>query len=404
MITILLVDDIPNTRENLKQLLSFEEDLVVIGNAGNGEQAIQKARELKPNIILMDVNMPVMDGISATEIISRELPQCSVIIISIQGEADYLRRAMQAGAHEYLIKPFTGDELVNSIRRVDALMNKKSHSVDSLEPETMSGTQAQIAVVVSGKGGSGKTFIAINLATVLRMTTSKRVCLLDLDLQFGDVVSMLDISHAQNITDLAKAEGDITWNLIAETLTDGPLGMYVLPALFSPETGDIIQAKHVRQILQSLRQQFDYIVIDTGGQLSEPTLEALDAANKVLVIGNMNLAALKDTRLMLRMLELLQVNKDNIAVIINGIDAQAVYDNSSIEQNLRFPITHRLPSDARLVNKSLYRGTPVVISDFDSEISQSLNQMTRTLFPPVVDAPAEPKSNAKNSRLFGLLR
>ena len=125
MIRLLIVDDISSTRDNLQKLLSFEEDIEVAGTASDGREGLEAAHRLQPDIVLTDVNMPVMDGIELTETLASELPTSPVIIMSVQGERDYLRRAMQAGAREFLIKPFSHDELVAAIRRVYQLEQKK---------------------------------------------------------------------------------------------------------------------------------------------------------------------------------------------------------------------------------------------------------------------------------------
>jgi pilus assembly protein CpaE len=117
-ISLLIVDDIPETRDNLRKLLYFEPDIEIAGLASNGREAIQAAKALQPNIILMDINMPDMDGIAASEEIGRVAPVTQVIMMSVQSEADYLRRSMLAGAMDFLTKPFTSEELVSSIRRV----------------------------------------------------------------------------------------------------------------------------------------------------------------------------------------------------------------------------------------------------------------------------------------------
>lgn len=125
VINVLIVDDISSTLENLGKLLSFEEDIEVVATATNGREAVEQAKALSPDVVLMDVNMPEMDGIQATEVLASEAPHSPVIIMSVQGERDYLRRAMQSGAREFLIKPFSGDELVASIRRVHQLEQRK---------------------------------------------------------------------------------------------------------------------------------------------------------------------------------------------------------------------------------------------------------------------------------------
>ena len=108
-INVLIVDDIPETRENVRKLLQFEPDVKVIGHAGSGEEAISMAKEMRPDVVLMDINMPDADGIMASQTITTTVPETQVIIMSVQSEADYIRRAMLAGARDFLMKPFSGD-------------------------------------------------------------------------------------------------------------------------------------------------------------------------------------------------------------------------------------------------------------------------------------------------------
>src|SRR5215217_455650 len=117
-IKVLIVDDIPETRDHLSKLLGFESDVEVVGAAAGGPEAIEMATALKPDVVLMDINMPGMDGITATEKLAADVPTAAVIMMSVQGEADYLRRSMLAGAREFLVKPFSSDELTASIRQV----------------------------------------------------------------------------------------------------------------------------------------------------------------------------------------------------------------------------------------------------------------------------------------------
>ena len=108
-IQVLIVDDISETRDHLAKLLGFEPDIQVVGTASSGADAIAQAASILPDVILMDINMPDMDGIAATERLSAQVPSAAVVMMSVQGEADYLRRSMLAGAREFLVKPFSSD-------------------------------------------------------------------------------------------------------------------------------------------------------------------------------------------------------------------------------------------------------------------------------------------------------
>ena len=93
-IRVLIVDDIAETRENIRKLLQFESDVEVVGAARSGKEGIQFAHEMDPDVILMDINMPDVDGITATENIRQKMPHIQVVILSVQGDQNYMRRAM----------------------------------------------------------------------------------------------------------------------------------------------------------------------------------------------------------------------------------------------------------------------------------------------------------------------
>src|SRR5690606_10050911 len=100
--------------------------------AASGEEAIMLAGELSPDVVLMDINMPGIDGIKATEEISLSVPDTIVIIMSVQGETEYVRMAMAAGARDYLCKPFGGDELCETITKAYENEKKRREKITPL--------------------------------------------------------------------------------------------------------------------------------------------------------------------------------------------------------------------------------------------------------------------------------
>src|SRR5450756_1470057 len=173
-IHVLIVDDIPETRDHLAKLLGFEKDIEVVGAAASGAEALQMAARLLPDVVLMDINMPDMDGITATELLSAQVPTTAIVMMSVQGEADYLRRSMLAGAREFLVKPFSSDELTSAIRQVHTREREKQTRMAPLAATplaagafssgTGSGEPGLVVAVFSPKGGVAKTTVAVNLA------------------------------------------------------------------------------------------------------------------------------------------------------------------------------------------------------------------------------------------------
>ena len=117
-IRVLIADDQTLMREGLQTLLELSPGIRVVGQAGDGEEAVALARELRPDVVVMDVRMPVMDGVEATRHIRRELPDTQVIILSTFDDDEYIFEGLAAGARGYLLKDVSSKELAEAIRRV----------------------------------------------------------------------------------------------------------------------------------------------------------------------------------------------------------------------------------------------------------------------------------------------
>ncbi|NMB60537.1 MAG: response regulator transcription factor [Chloroflexi bacterium] len=118
-IRVLLADDQRLMRDGLRTLLELEDDLEVVGEAENGRAALELAASLRPDVVLMDVRMPVMDGVEATRQLAASLPECRVIILTTFDDESIIFEGLRAGALGYLLKDVSGEELASAIREVN---------------------------------------------------------------------------------------------------------------------------------------------------------------------------------------------------------------------------------------------------------------------------------------------
>ena len=380
-ITVLIVDDIANTREDIKRLLYFEDDIEVVGEAGDGQEACAVATELRPDVILMDINMPRMDGIEATEHISVEVPESAIIIVSIQGEQEYLRKAMSAGAREYLIKPFTASELADGIRRVSESHRRRNLHLIGAKPTVPPRKQAPRGKLITffcTKGGVGKTTLASNLAVCLAQDTGKSVALLDLDLTAGDVTVMLNIIARGTIADLVQEHDQIDFSLVDSFLVPHLSGAKILPAPASPEQAELVHVPHVEQIIKTLKDNFDYIIVDTSPLYSDINLSILEGSDQVCLVLNQDLTSLRHVKSALDILKTLSYGK-RVNVLLNQHSSESGIKAADLEKTLGLNMAAIIPEDQKIVRAAINKGLPFVLTQANSKVAISVRDLINIL-------------------------
>lgn len=391
-IRVLIVDDIAETRENLRKLLSFDANIEVVGAAASGQEGIALVKEYHPHVVLMDINMPGMDGITATEIIQKEAPATQVVMLSVQGETDYLRRAMMAGARDFLTKPPSGDELMSTIRRVYEMGKERmvlhpaaAPSAEGVIPAKARQLQGEVVAVFSPKGGVGCTTVAVNLAIALqkRMGSARKVCLLDANVQFGNVGVMLNMQTNRSLADLAPHVNDMDSDLLNSVMVAHGSGIKVLLAPPDPETAEAVLtgsssdngvggASMISAILELMRTEFDIVVVDMWNWLDDISLTILDTAALILLVIMPNIPSIKNARLFLEVARRLNYLPDKIALVLNGVDRRMGFGAEQIERALTVPIAAQIPLDEQAVLLSVNYGVPFIVRDESRPISQSL--------------------------------
>jgi pilus assembly protein CpaE len=368
---VLVVDDLAETRENLMKLLSFEDDIEVVGAAPDGRLAVETTRALKPDLVLMDITMPTMDGIAAAEAIRAECPTAQVIMMSVHDESETLRRAMLAGAREFLVKPFGADELVTAIRRVAE--RKRADATTSHRPTApQERAGGRVLSVFSPKGGVGRTTIACNLAVALKQSTGKKVALVDGNFQFGDVGVVLNLQPTKTIVDLLPHVADIDAELVGDVVLRHGSGVDVLLAPTRPEMAELVNADYLKRILGKMREVYDYVVVDTAPSFSETMLAALDLSDRIFVILTVEMPAIKNTRLFLEVAGQLGYGREKLSLVLNRADSTGGVDVGEIERSLGHKIPAKIVSDGRLVTYALNQGEPFVLLNRKAEVTRGL--------------------------------
>jgi pilus assembly protein CpaE len=378
-IRILIADDIEETRNVIKKILSLnKENIEVVGEAENGEEVVSLIPKVKPDIVLMDINMPVLNGLEATEKITMEYPSIMVIIMSVQAESEYLKKAMFHGAKEYIIKPFDYDTLIGTITTTYEKYKERQVKIIATAEASRN---SRVISFFSSKGGVGKSILALNSAIVLSKEENKKILLIDMDLQFGDISMLVNQYNKKTILD-AIDDGQIdSYENIKPYLFKYNDNFDILFAPGKPEAAEYIVKETVEKIMNCVNKQYDVIVVDTGINFNDNTLYILDMAQKIILVSTMEIVALKNTKLGLKVMESLGYDKDKVKLVINRFNSSYGITKKEVEEAFKDGIFATIPDEEKVVTTSVNKGIPVCEDKkyFKLKIGKAIQEMCKYL-------------------------
>jgi len=376
-ITVLLVDDNEDTRLGTQRLLEVEDDRIqIVGIAENGLEAIEQVKHLNPHVVLMDINMPVMDGLTATARIHEEAPRSMVIIVSVQDDPTYMREAFRAGAVDFVAKPISSEELAAAIERA---FNKIPPDVPvpapgrpGMQPGAPGyafggpSEEGHVIGIVGPKGGVGKTTLAVNLGIgLLRQHSDKRVAVVDGNLFFGDVGVFLNTRGAYSTVDLALMAEDpdqLDPQTIESALVSHESGLKMLVAPANPSDAQPVQSGLMVNLLRVLKREFNYVVVDTATQFDEALVGTIEASDRLVLVTTATMPSLKNTRLFFNELNALEYSRNNVFLVLNRMPKTSRITPEQISTFLSHPISMQIPDDPA-ADEALNRGVALASLD-----------------------------------------
>ena len=338
--TGLLIGGSPLTLQKLQKLLA---SLVEIDRDVDYEDGFSAVKDFSFSVVFIDLEMDAEKGFETAGRLLKVFPETLIFFTAPKKDVDLIFRAMQIGTRGYL--PLQ-DEDVEVRKLVQAALDERR----SRHPG------GQILAVFSGKGGGGGTTVAVNLAHHIHKITNGLVVVVDLNLQMGDVDLFLDLKTCYTIADILNNLKRLDHTLLLESLTKHHSGLYVLAEPEHMVETETIKGPQIQQVLLTLRDHFDYIVVDVSHSIDESSLAALDMANQVLMITQQSIPVIRITQRCLDLFRHLGYSQEKIRLIINRYQDNDAMSINGIEEALGHPVSNTIVNDFANVIDSINRG------------------------------------------------
>lgn len=345
--------------------------------------------EYVPDVVIFGEGIPLGETLSIAQTLDSAFPDVELILVA-EPDTELVLRAMRAGIRDVVTPRIGEDELKVLLHRASGnVTNRLKTREQAASPEPAD--RSRLIVVASPKGGVGKSMIAANMSVGLAQKAPMQVVLVDLDLQFGDAATILNLKPKHTLADAFGSTAALDTLILKTFLTVHPAGFYVLCGPESPTVSDNVSAAQIRHLLVQLSTQFRYVVVDTGAGLSEPTLAALEEANEVVLVSSMDVASIRALRKEIDVLAELDLLPESRHVALNFADRRSGLGVRDVEAVIGLPVHVVIPrsQDVPIAGN---RGEPLMLKKRGGPVSKAVRGLIDRI---LLDEAKEKKSTHK---------
>jgi len=382
---VVLSTGLDNFKE-IRTALSTDNRVQLLAGGNDSEQLREEIIRLKPAAAIITLGANSDQAIKLIQRLSAESPKTALISAAHNAAPDLLLQSLRAGAREFLQLPISAEELKTVMDRV------AEFCAGQVETPRKKG---RMVAVFSSKGGCGTSFIATNLAAA----ANARTVLVDLNLQAGDLPLFLGVDPKYSFADMAENRNRLDDALIKSFVTPFSSNLSLLAAPREADSADEIEPEHVFEVLQRLRETYEYVVLDPQHTFDSITLAALHQSDEIVLVLTLDIPAIRSTQRALEIFDRLGYPRKKIRIVVNRWSKQIDLDLRHVEKFLGESVVGFLPSDYQTAVTSINLGQPLVQSEPNSKIAQEIRRVARTLAVGAVgvaDEP-EPRRNLWNS-------
>ncbi len=370
---LIIIDPDPQSREEVRRMLALA-GFAVLGTAAYGTEAFTLCQETQPDVVLMSLAEPTGRALQTMEAVVRLLPVSGLVVYSHLSDHDIVRRAMQLGARDYLVRPLKQEKVVAAIESVRRLLEEQPRIVPPEMAERPVVPFGTIITVFGPKGGVGKTTIVTNVAAALSMQTKVPVAVVDLDIRFGDVATFYDLPVEHSIVDLGAHSGPVGLDTVRQYMARHPSGVDVLPAPRWKGEWYPLTPDHVAGALSALARAYDFVLVDTPGGYNDLLSQALEMSTVALLVTTADVPSVKDVLMTLEILQSWSYPQERVQLVLNYPNPAIRVSEGEVRRALGTVPRWQIPFDKAMA-KSIQEGRPLVMERPRSRAARALCQL-----------------------------
>ena len=392
-LTFVVLSNGLDTLRELSRALAADEQTRLLVGGDDPEQLFPEIVRLRPSAAIITLGAEEEAGLRFVERVASECPQTAIICASRAASPDLILRSLRAGAREFLRLPVSADEFQTVVERTAEFCAAQVEAPKK---------RGRVIAVFSSKGGCGTTFIATNFAAALAPAPTVMV---DLNLQAGDLSLFLGVEPKFSIADLVENRERVDDSLLKSYLAAHTSNLSLLAAPREADSADDIEPEHVFQVIEILRERFDYVVIDPQHTFDAVTLAALDQVDEIVLVLTLDIPAIRSAQRSLAIFDRLGYPRHKIRIVVNRFSKQIDLDLRQVERYLNERVTGFVQSDYQTAVNSINLGQPLVESEPNSRIAAEIRQIVQHICgaPQAGAATPAAEPDAPRRGLFGSL-
>ena len=367
LLSVLIVNGDEDTASQFSQLSNVQPACASLTGDGWNEALHRQALDIL--VVELSPKAELTEALSRIEQARAEFPDLSIFVTSSSKSPELIIAAMRSGAQEFLTKPINQHEFNQAVKRS---RRRKTTSNGRRSPGTL-------ISVFSKTGGVGVTTLAVNLGVALAQGGSKRVALVDLNLQHGDAASLLNLEPRYSIVDACESDDQVNSDKLQSCMAPHPSGLSILAEPPHPAASEEVSAQQIQSVLQQLMTVYPYVIVDMPHTFDSRVMIALDISSIILLTTVATVPALRSTRKILSLFRELGYSPDKVKLVVNRVSRVDRIEAKEITHTLDYATFWSLPNNYVATSDALNTGLPLVVQKRPSNVAKGILEMAEAV-------------------------